>query len=486
MIEKILNYIAPVYNLRRKQARIACEVLDSAYNSASYTSRALKTWIPSVQSPQTELSWATLRTLIARSRDAYRNQPLAKACIDRIVLNSIGMGLKLQSKIIEDILKIDSYKARELECDYSEKYNYQSFQACVLRELLLTGDAFINIIFEKRKSFYLKFQIIESDLVSNPNDNLDTEYIKSGIKLDKALREISYFVRQGYIDDITNKKAYVWKEIKAYPRSAQRRRLLHIALRTRVTAVRGTPILSSVLESMKQLDRYMEAELTASIVAGLLAIFVKTETDMGLPVVQNQETQQNQEIELGPGAVVNLAPNESIETLNPLRPNKGFSDYILANLKNIGAALGLPLEFLVMHFQASYSAARASLLQAWRVIEFYRAIISRELCQPIYEFFIDELIASGKLNLKGINLHAYQQALYNASWVGQTRGSIDELKDTNAAIQRIDANLSTIQLETEKLLGEDWYEILKQRELERKIAGQTKAKQSKPIEFEEE
>ncbi|MGH9929509.1 MAG: phage portal protein, partial [Pyrinomonadaceae bacterium] len=50
-------------------------------------------------------------------------------------------------------------------------------------------------------------------------------------------------------------------------------------------------------------------------------------------------------------------------------------------------------------------------------------------------------------------------------WIGASRGQIDELKETQAAVLRIRNNLSTYEDEMARL-GKDWRQALRQRKRE--------------------
>jgi len=61
-----------------------------------------------------------------------------------------------------------------------------------------------------------------------------------------------------------------------------------------------------------------------------------------------------------------------------------------------------------------------------------------------------------------------KEAYTACSWIGASRGQIDELKETQAAIMRIKSGLSTYENEIAKL-GKDYREIFAQRAREEKL-----------------
>ena len=70
-----------------------------------------------------------------------------------------------------------------------------------------------------------------------------------------------------------------WDVVPAYGAQTGRRNAIHLFERRRPGQSRGVPYLAPVIETLKQLDRYTEAEIAAAVVAGLFAVFVTSEGD---------------------------------------------------------------------------------------------------------------------------------------------------------------------------------------------------------------
>lgn len=104
--------------------------------------------------------------------------------------------------------------------------------------------------------------------------------------------------------------------------------MIHLFDKTRPGQTRGVPYLAPVTETIKQMDRYRDAEVMATVVAAMLTVLIKTEESEDvapvLPMLNgNQSTAvQASDNEVGPGsgAVVELNPGEEITTVNPARP----------------------------------------------------------------------------------------------------------------------------------------------------------------------
>ena len=63
-----------------------------------------------------------------------------------------------------------------------------------------------------------------------------------------------------------------WQRVEAYGDTTGRRNVLHIMSRERIGQRRGVPLLAPVLESLKQLGRYTDAEITAAVISAMFTV----------------------------------------------------------------------------------------------------------------------------------------------------------------------------------------------------------------------
>ena len=227
--------------------------------------------------------------------------------------------------------------------------------------------------------------------------------------------------------------------------------------------------MTTVLESLRKMDRYMNAELTSAVVASLFSVFVKSEGGMSLPNYSDstakeavQDTNQDR-IYMKPGMVVNLSPGEDIALANPTRPNSNYEPFVNSIIRQIAACVAIPFDVLMLQFNDSYSASRAALMQFWKTVMRYRWELIEQFCQPIYELWLENEILSGRLEAK------LSDEIFEASWVGPAKGSIDDTKEVIAARERINLGVSDIQTEAEEIGGRDWLEVHEQRKIEHQM-----------------
>lgn len=460
------------------------EVQDTRWRGASRSLRSLRSWITSIGSAVSDMPAAELRILRARSRDAMRGHLIARAVITRCRTNIVGTGLMCRPAVDAAVLGITPEEAELIndtlrtgwerwgedaaECDLEGSLDIYALQGLVLVSSMVSGDLFaITPHFERPGTINsLKVQLIEADRVSNPQDRMDTATCVDGVEIRDGV-PIGCWIRDTHPGDRATGVMATWRYYPFHGEETGRRRVLQIWNdKERPGQVRGAPYLAPILEPLKQLERYGSAELMAAVVSAMVTVFIERDgeqTDENGDPVGAFDTDEAGDIALGNGAVVDLAPGEKANSVNPSRPNANFDPFFMAVVKQIGAALELPVDELLLHYQSSYSAARAAMLQAWRFYTMRRWMLTQQFCQPLYGLFLDEEVAAGRLRLPGYGDPIRRRAYAKALWIGPARGAMDEEKEARAARTRIEIGVSNEATETAAMTGEDWNTVIAQR-----------------------
>ena len=221
---------------------------------------------------------------------------------------------------------------------------------------------------------------------------------------------------------------------------------------------RGVPYLAQAIEPLLQMRRYTEAEIMAAIIESFFTAFVKTETDPSEnpfnEVGEDTVSHDPNEYEMGPGTVNFMEPGEDIVFANPTRPSTGFDVFVRALCEQVGACLEIPADLLMMSFQSSYSASRAALLEAWKGFRMRRDWITDDFCRPVYEIWMTEAVARGRISAPGfLTDPIIRQAYLGSEWIGPSQGQLDPTKEVTAAMVAIQNGLSTHEAEAVKLNG---------------------------------
>lgn len=524
VLETLIEAVSPEWALKRAASRARLDALNNysggygyGRHGASYGKKSLIGWQTSGMSADEDIV-DNVKTLRERSRDLYMGVPLATGAIKTIATNVVGSGISLSPQIdaaflglsIEEAQAWEANVQREfelwaetVECDAERRQNFYQIQRTILLSALCSGDVFVILpIIKRAGSVYdLRIGLIEADRVCNPEDHTEIRgrNIAGGIEVGEYGETLAVWVAKYHPyalprDGLSNKQE--WKRVQAFGAKSGRRNILHVMCDVeRPAQRRGVPILAPVMDTLKNLGRYSDAEIMAAVVSAMFTAFVKSENQtaplpLGQGIAPGQKVDRDPiSYELGNATVVELEPGRDIVFADPKRPNNAFEGFVEAICEEIGSALELPYELLIKHFESSYSASRASLLEAWKMFRMRREWLISGVCQPIYEEWLSEAVAKGRVNAPGFfDDPAIKAAWCGAGWYGDSQGQLDPLKEANAAKVRVEEGFSTRERETAELSGMQYRRvaIIRAREEAQRRADGWVAQAPAPVQTEKE
>lgn len=374
----------------------------------------------------------------------------------------------------------------------------------------LDGDKKIRVVFDydpdfpkallqitglKDNDYTLRLHLVEADRVSTPDTCGDVmnrwanitegkntnngNKIYDGVEVDGSGLAVAYWVRNTYPREISQEQTK-WQRIEAVGRQTGLPNILHIMDSERPDQYRGVPYLAPVIEMLLQLRRYTESELMAALVQSFFTAWIVTNTDKtaiptnevgggdiaGVPV-ENPDTDNishsDNEYEMGPGQVYHLGPDEDIKFGSPNVPTAGFDTFVKTMCKMVGSGLEQPYEVLLKEFSSNYSASRGALLEAWEAYKMRRVWLVDGFCQPVYELWLAEAVARGRIKAPGFFDDPLLRAAWcGARWIGPVQGTLDPKKEVEAAILQVHHGFRTHEQVARELGGGDWEENVEQ------------------------
>lgn len=471
-------------------------VINKGYSEsgASYTKKALKGMIPNSGAPHEDIdenNW----TLRQRSRMLAMSAPVCTSAIKTNRTNVIGNGLKLKSTINRAALGMSQEQAEEWQkhteaefelwatkkngCDATGMNDFYGIQQLCLMAWLMSGDVFVLIkrrIRENMLPYSLRLHVIEADRCRTPvaagtvlpmsrtkgkaeNGNV----IYDGVEVDGSGMVQAYHIANTYPYEYSADQTK-FSRVEAYGKATGLPNILHIMESERPDQYRGVPYLAQVIEPMLQLRRYTEAEIMAAVVQSFYTAFITTDAganDMPFNEVGgdgiDEISRDPNEYEMGPGTINIMEPGEDVKFNNPTHPNTGFDTFVRAMCVQVGAALEIPADLLLKEFNSSYSASRAALLEAWKAFRMRRVWLTNDLCRPVYEIWLTEAVALGRIIAPGfLTDPLIRQAYLGSEWIGPSQGQLDPTKEISAAVMAIENGLSTHEQEAIKLNGSEF------------------------------
>lgn len=461
---------------------------------ASWTKKAVKGFNAPSGSPREDIDFNNY-TLRQRARMLYMAAPIATSAIKTNRTNVVGVGLKLKSRIDREVLGLSPEQAEEWQktterefalwalnkraCDATGMNNFYGLQQLALTSWLLSGDC-IGVLKQYEVNrllpYALRVHLIESDRIATPGGYGTGAYINyttgknpknenpiyDGVEVDKNGAVVAYHIRNTYPFEI-GKGQTEWSRVLAYQEHTGLPNVIHVVESERPDQYRGVSYLAQVIEPLLQLRRYSESELMAAVIESFFTAFIKTAAPTDENPLNEVEPEAQHEprgpndYNMGPGQINIMEPGEDVVFANPTRPAGGFDAFVKSISSQIGAALEIPVDLLLKQFNASYSASRAALLEAWKAFKMRREWLADDFCRPIYEVWMSEAVARGRIYAPGFFDNPMIRAAYLGSeWLGPSQGQLDPVKEITAEILACGEGFSTHEQSTVRLNGGQW------------------------------
>ena len=437
-------------------------------------------------------------TLRQRARDLYTGGGLARSGPQTLTTSVVGWGILPKPKIDGEFLGLSDDAREQAEqailrewrlwadnamCDAERQQNFYGLQQLAFLSMLMSGDVFalFGMKENRRTPYQTTIRLLEADRICNPDswggsESRSTDSggrIIDGVEIDREGTVIKYHIASRSPISINDSSELIWTAVDAYGKDTGYPNVLHIMTYERPEQRRGVPFVAAEIEQLKQFGRYMNAELAANVVSAMLTCFITSAEDdgkFGMEDAVNEEdkvTDDELNLELAPGAIYNLPPGKKVETVNPLRSNTQFETFVNTCITVVASSMGIPKEVLIKKYESNYTAARAALLDFWRTVRVYRTRFNSSFNQPVYEQWLSEAVASGRIDAPGFfDDPAVRQAWCGCVWMGASMGHVDPLKEVNAAAMRIQNNISTQEQEASEYNGNDWAANVRQRKKE--------------------
>lgn len=518
---------------KSKKRRRAPQSKGYSEAGASLDRRSMRGFTPQSGSPNEDINRNNY-TLRQRARILYMSSTVATAAINTNRTKIIGTGLVLNSSIDREVLGISAEAAKAWQrkteaefrlwagkkrnCDAIGMNDFGGLQQLGLKSWLLSGDVFPVLKHYKRtpaNPYSLRVHLVEADRISTPSE-YGGGYSASGffegvvpegkpgaghkvfdgVEVDENGMVVAYYIRNTYPFEVVAGETK-WTRVLAYGERTGLPNILHVMDSERPDQYRGVPYLAQVIEPLLQLRRYTESELMAALVQSFFTAWIETETDqskipfnvadpvgageisdgaVNIEATDEDGDEEENDYQLGPGTVTHLAPGEKVHFGSPNIPTTGFDAFVKTFCRLTGAALELPYDVLIKEFNSSYSASRGALLEAWEAFKMRRKWFVADFCQPIYEVWLAEAVALGRIKAPGFfDDPLIREAWCGANWIGPVQASLDPKREAEAAVMLINNAIKTHSQVTREMSGGDWEANVEQLRRENEMLRRARA-----------
>ena len=354
-------------------------------------------------------------------------------------------------------------------------------------EALVNGD--VLVVLRQSKVGLPSVQLISGDKVKTPftDDQSkipDSHYIKHGVEFDNKDRVYAYWV--------CNNEGEFERLLANGSRSKRKIAWLIFGTDKRLDDVRGQPLLSIILQSLQEIDRYRDSTQRKATNNSMIAGFIEKTQDkisslpmQGGAVRKDQATVSDSD---GSSRNLNITSNmpgmfveemqtgESIKLMNGDGTDLNFGQFEEAIIQSIAWANEMPPEILRLAFSNNYSASQAAINEFKIYLNKIWSDFGETFCKPIY---VDWLLSETLLKKidTGNMLEAWRNpmmydvfgAWVACDWYGSIKPSTDMLKQAKGSKLLVDDGWSTNAREARITTGTKFSKNMKRLKRENQL-----------------
>ena len=442
----------------------------------------------------------------ARAADAARNQAYAKSGVQLHIDHIVGsqfklvykpnyavLGLDRNSQEVKDFVKDVEARftdyAEDPDCyiDAERKRTFTMFMRegagthCKTGEITSKAEWIPN---RRGTKLATAIKNIDYARITNPNNVMDTNRLRGGVKMDRHGAAVGYYVSKSHPSDYWSGAHFEKRKWLYVPRYLKWGRLqfMHVFEPEGSDQTRGINGLFTALRKMKMLEKFQDTALQNAIINAMYAAVIKSDMPseeifkaLGSDNVEQSnfakfmkfkaQWSSQANIKMNGSKIPHLLPNEDLELKGINAPSSSLSEFESGILRNIASSLGVSYEQLAKDFsKTNYSSARASINESFRYFMGKRATIIARYATMIFQLWFEESLNIGLFKLpKGASgFYDAKSAWTKCAWIGAGKSQIDGLKEVKESIEKIRAGLSTYEKEIANY-GEDYVEVFEQQ-----------------------
>ncbi len=486
-----------------------------AFDAAKRFDDGLTAWSPALRSADLDLLGD--KSLIdARVRDVSRNDAYVAAGAQLHKDSIVGAAYLLNSKPAHKVLGLDEVWAEEFQQEVEEKFtlyaesprNWIDAQRinsftdqirlavgvfCATGEVLASAEW----LRDAGRPFNTALQMIELDRLSNPYGQMDDKNLRAGVQKNDFGAPIGYWIQVAHPTDYTvQDNTYRWKYVPA-TKPWGRAQIIHIFEQSRPEQSRGISQMVAALKEIRITKKFRDVTLANAVLNATYAASIESELptqavfeslgagrggNMGEAIADYGTSYLGAVAKFAGGGkglfldgvkIPHFFPGTKLQLRPAGTPGGVGTDFEKSLLRYIAANLGVSYEQLSKDYsETNYSSARAGVNETEKFMAGRKKRVADGYANMGFMLWLEEAINKKQITAmprnapswyEGLNAEAYSQC----EWIGASKGQIDELKETQAAVLRLKWGLSTQEKEVARF-GGDWRKVNAQRERERK------------------
>ena len=443
--------------------------------SAAKSDRLFAGWSTTGESIDTDIKEG-LASLRSRSRDQFLNNDFARRYVEMVRSNIVGpKGVVFQSAVIDNNGTVDRHACDSIEaafaewsrpenCDLEESICWKEKQRQAAGTVAIDGELLIRTYIGSSYGKYgFMVQHLDAALLDEQHNLVLPAggFIRMGIEYDERKRVVAYHLlvnSESYANSTFNGKRYT-----RVPASE----IIHLFDPIQTGQSRGYPWLSTGLGSLKMLDAYFEAALTAARAGAAKMGFIQSadgasydgdDTDTDGSVISDFES----------GIIEQLPDGMNFQAFDPRYPHEQFDSFTKVFLQRLASGGGVSYSGISGDLEGvNYSSIRAGVLEEREMWKARQEWFIEGYCRPIFDRWLSAALLLGEIKVFGKSLPPDKQEKFSrATWQGRRWAWVDPQKDTNSNVTQIENTLTTVSAVIREQ-GRDPDEVFQERAKEK-------------------
>lgn len=488
-------------------------IAGDAYEGASRLSTELASYAPAVRSPDQDIRPAK-RMADARSRDLTRNDANLQSGVrlrqDGIVgayfmLNARPNSTRLFGKEdtkwedefseeVEELFAADA-EGDDRWLDAGGRHTLTTMARMAVEQHTVYGEVLATAEWKREsvRPINTAIQMIDTDRLSTPLNKIEDKRLVMGVQMDLWGAPSSYHIRMAHPSDwMAGQDVMTWREVPARLPWG-RRQVIHIFDQHRPGQTRGIGTMVAAIPEMKMLRQFREIVLQNAILNATYAATIESDLDPAQVFARLGGTDftpdaiqeaiegymsgyyntlgtlvgASNQLKMGGVKIPHLPPGSKLHLQGAGDGGPLGTDFE-ASLNRIAAsAFGASYEqFSRDYTKTNYSSGKMASIETLKTMLAVKRAVADGFATTVYRLWFEEALNKGMFTTVRRSMPSFYEGRnkewYTAcDWIGASRGQVDELKETQAAVLRTQNGLSTLQDETARL-GKDWRRQLRQ------------------------
>lgn len=376
-------------------------------------------------------SVAAAAPLRNRARDAYANNPHARAAVEAWVTALVGTGARALPKHPDANSRAAIATALEDwadDADINGLTDWYGLQAEIARALVIDGEA---LVLQIEGPSGLRLRLLPAEMLADDEtrDLGGGRQIVGGVEFDGQGRRVAYWIRPEL-------PAAAWLTLAA-PERVDAADVIHIFKPLGAGQVRGVSWLAPVLLKLGEIDQLSDALLVGFKISSMYVGFLENTNDLA---VTDGGAALFGTDKLESGTIKVLPAGHKLNFSAPQQAQQA-PDFLAAELRSVAVGMGVPAHLITGDLsKANYGSLRADLVafrQRYEQIQY--GTLAPVLLRRIYGRAVTSLILAGRLAADGFE--SDPRAWTAAEFLFPAPPWIDPAKDAAAYRELIDSGL---------------------------------------------